>query len=78
MIFTPVVREKGRPGRAIDSIGNLDGLIRASRNDKLAIGRPGQRVHFIISMPGVVEDLIPGIKMIAMLDRSPIAQGTVP
>jgi hypothetical protein len=78
MIFTSVAREKGWPGRAIDSIGDLDGLISASRNDEVAIRRPGQRVNFTISVPAVFEDLLSGVKMIAMLDRSPIAQGAIP
>src|SRR5579859_936995 len=40
MVFAPMVREKGRSGRAIISIGDLHGLISASRNNEIAIRRP--------------------------------------
>jgi hypothetical protein len=78
MILAPVVREKGRRRRAVASMGNLDRLVSASRSDERTIGRPGERVHFIGSMPSVVEDLFASIKMIAVLDCSPIAQRAIP
>src|SRR5579871_168954 len=78
MILPPMVCEKGWFGRAIDAIGNLDGLIGASRSDEFAIRRPRQRVDFIRSVPAIAEDLVPGVEMIAMLDRRPIAQGAIP
>src|SRR5579883_1333847 len=78
MLLALMTGEKRQQGRSIVPVRDLNSLIGPSRGDKLAIGRPGQGVNFVLAVTSIVEDLVSRVKMLTMLDGGPIAQRTIP